>query len=556
MLTQLHIQNIAVIHKATIAFSGGFHVFTGETGAGKTILINAIDAVLGERTSREIIRAGEEKALVSALFEEVSPRASAALEEQGYAVEDGAVLIVREITAAGKTSCKINGMPATVAMLREIASLMINIHGQRDGQQLLAAEKHRELIDAYGELIPAREAYSAAYRQLREISAELENLLTDDAQKAQRMDMLTFQIEEIEAAELDDPDEEEALQSRRKAIRNSEKILEGLSAAYAALHGGEETEGIADLFGELTDGVAVAARYMDSLETLSRRLEEIGYELTEAGSELRGILDEFEFNQAELDEIENRLDVLYKLKRKYGENIAAILSFLEEARRELEAITTSEERARKLTAEREKARTEAQHLADKLTASRKKAAAAFIREVEAELAYLDMPAVKLSLSHRARELGPHGADELEFLVVTNVGEEPKPLSRIASGGEVARMMLAIKNVLADKDDIDTLIFDEIDTGVSGRAAGKIGAKLRQVSRKRQVICVTHLAQVAACADHHLYICKEVEGDRTYTRVEELRGEAVYRELARITGGDLITDTAVENARQLWEYAHG
>jgi DNA repair protein RecN (Recombination protein N) len=556
MLTQLHIQNIAVIHKATIAFAGGLNVFTGETGAGKTILINAIDAVLGERTSREIIRTGEEKALVSALFEDVSPRACAALEEQGYTVEDGAVLIVREMTAAGKTSCKINGMPATVAMLREIASLMINIHGQRDGQQLLAAEKHRELIDTYGELAPLLEAYGAAYRNMREISAALENLLTDDAQKAQRMDMLTFQIEEIEAAELDDPDEEEALQSRRKAIRNSEKILEGLSTAYAALHGGEEAAGIGDLFGELTDGVSVAARSMDSLEPLSRRLEEIGYELTEAGAELRGILDEFEFNQQELDDIEDRLDVIYKLRRKYGESIAVILSFLEDARRELEAITTSEERARLLTAELEKARAEAENLADKLTEARKKAAASFIREVEAELVYLDMPAVKLSLSHRARELSPHGADELAFLVITNVGEQPKPLSRIASGGEVARMMLAIKNVLADKDDIDTLIFDEIDTGVSGRAAGKIGAKLRQVSQKRQVICVTHLAQVAACADQHLYIYKEVEGDRTYTRVEQLRGEVVYHELARITGGDLITETALENARQLWEYAHG
>ncbi|MDR2932421.1 MAG: DNA repair protein RecN [Oscillospiraceae bacterium] len=554
MLTQLHIQNIAVIHKATIQFSTGFNVFTGETGAGKTVLISAIDAVLGERTSREIIRTGEERALVSALFEGIPPRAVKALEEQGYDVEDGTVLIVREITAAGKNNCKINGMPATVSILKEIASLLIHIHGQRDSQQLLAPERHGDLIDMYGELDAALTAYRTVYQQMRAIKAELDGLLTDDTQKAQRMDMLTFQIEEIDAARLEAPDEEEALQNRRKVIRNSEKILSGLTRGYMALSG-DDTEGITALFGDLLSGVTEAADFIDTLKPMAGRLEEISYELSEAAGDLRDILDDFEFDPRELDTIEIRLDTIYKLKRKYGADIDAILKYRENAARELDAITTSGQRAEKLEKALQEATRQAMALAKELSKKRADSAARFISQVEAELAYLDMPSVKLSLHQESAPLGPDGMDAMEFLVVTNVGETPRPLSKIASGGEIARMMLAIKNVLAEKDEIGTLIFDEVDTGVSGRAAQKIGAKLRAVSARRQVICVTHLAQVAAYADNHLYIYKETDDGRTYTRVQPLEGDAVFTELARITSGDLITDAAIANARELYEHAH-
>jgi len=555
MLTQLHIQNIAVIHKATIQFSQGFNVFTGETGAGKTILISAIDAVLGERTSRDIIRTGEEKALVSALFEDIPPKAVDALQEQGYDADDNTVLIVREITAGGKNNCKINGMPATVAILKEISSLLINIHGQRDSQQLLAPEKHCGLIDMYGETSDELQKYAESYYSMRKIRTELNGLMTDDAQKAQRIDMLNFQIDEIEAAELDSPDEEDILLSRKKVIRNSEKILKGLTQGYEALTGDDDETGISTLFDYLVSGISGAADYIDSLEPLAARLEEIGYELAEAAGDIRDVLEDFEFDPRELDDIENRLDTIYKLKRKYGASIEEITAFCDSAREELESITTSDRRAEKLSAELEKAEKLTEKLGKKLSDRRVGAAKDFIEEVEEELAFLDMPSVKLSISHKTIQPNENGIDDIEFMVTTNVGEIPKPLSKIASGGEVSRMMLAIKNVLAERDEIGTLIFDEVDTGVSGRAANKIGSKLRQVSGRRQVICVTHLAQVAAFGDNHLYIYKEVDGDRTFTRVQPLEGEDVYKELARITSGDLITDAAVENAREMYDHAH-
>ena len=555
MLTRLYIQNIAVIHKASIDFSGGFNVFTGETGAGKTILIGAIDAVLGERTSRDIIRTGEEKAVVSALFEDISPKAVAALEEQGYPVEDGSVLIVREMTAAGKNNCKINGMPATTALLREISSLLISVHGQRDSSQLLAADRHMELVDSYGELEPLLADYERVYRMMRIAQESLEQLRMDESQIMQRIDMLTYQINEIEEAELDDPEEEDILQARRKMLRNSEHIRTGLAQGYATLSGDGEDAGINDLFGALVDGVAEAARFMEDMELLARRLEDMSYELTEASADLRRALDEFEFDQQELEDIEERLDSIYRLKRKYGGSIAEILTFYQNCRDELELITTSEQRAQDLANVLAATQEQALALGKELSAKRWQAAQGFITAVEAELAYLDMPSVRLSLSQKERGLSPSGLDDIEFMVITNVGEEPKPLSRIASGGEIARMMLAIKNVMADRDDIGTLIFDEVDTGVSGRAAGKIGAKLRAVSQKRQVICVTHLAQVAACGDRHLYIYKDEDGARTFTHVEPLEGDAVYRELARITSGDMLTDAALENARQMFLLAH-
>lgn len=554
MLTQLYIENVAVIQKAAIQLTPGFNVFTGETGAGKTILISAIDAVLGERTSREIIRTGEERAVVSALFEDLSPVVMDKLSQLGYSDDEGALLITREITAAGKTACKINGQPATTSVLREIASLLIHIHGQRDSQQLLLPERHIELVDAFGELAGDLGKYAEAYRRMRDIQAELDALNMDDAQKAQRIDMLTFQIGEIEAAKLEDEDEEDNLTARRKVIRNSEKIVEGLSAAYGALSGSEEAEGINGLFDGLVDGVSGAAGYIEQFAPMSARLQEMGYELADFAGEIRAYLDEFEFDPQEQSDIEYRLDAIYKLKRKYGDSIGGILAFCEDARQELETITTSDRRAEELREQLQAATENAGKLADKLSAKRRKAAKTFMARVEEELTFLDMPSVKLSLDHKQRPLSQGGIDDVEFLIVTNVGELPKPLSKIASGGEIARIMLAIKNVLADRDGISTLIFDEVDTGVSGRAAQKIGRKLRQVSDARQVIAVTHLAQVAAFADSHLLIRKEVEKGRTFTKVSSLDHDAKIEELARIQSGDMVTELALQNAEELWKYS--
>lgn len=552
MLTQLYIQNIAVIQKAAIDFSRGLNVFTGETGAGKTILISAIDAVLGERTSRDIIRAGEEKAFVSALFEDISPRAANKLEELGFEDDGGSVLITREITAAGKSSCKIGGMPATAGMMKEISSLLIHIHGQRDSTQMLLSENHMELLDLFGRLAAELEEYRAAYGHMREICSKLDALKLDDAQKAQRIDMLAYQVKEIEEAKLSDEDEEDELNARKKIIKNSEKILEGLSAAYEALAGGGEERGIESLFDDLTDGITTAARYIEPFEAMSERLTEMSYELREFSAEIRSNLDDFEFDPRELDQIESRLDTIYKLKRKYGSTVAEIIAYGEKAADELEAISTGEERAKALESELKKFEDKARKLAEKLSVKRSAAAEQFTKLVEEELVFLDMPAVKLSVSRAEIQMNQNGIDNIEFMIITNVGEEPKPLSKIASGGEIARIMLAVKNVLADRDDIDTLIFDEVDTGVSGRAAQKIGRKLKQVANSRQVICVTHLAQVAAFADHHMLIYKEVEDGKTYTRVKSLDETQSIGELARITSGDLITDISLQSARELWE----
>jgi len=554
MLTRLYIQNVAVIRKAEIQLNPGLNVFTGETGAGKTILISAIDAVLGERAARDMIRTGEEKAMVSAYFENISPRALETLRELGYDEDEGGVLITRELTTSGKSVCKINGMPATASILKQISSLLIHIHGQRDGTQLLSPERHIEMIDSYGRLEPLLAEYRVAYQRLRDLEAEIQRLAMDDQQKAQRIDLLTFQIKEIEAAELDDPNEEDELLARKKLISSSEKVLEALSAAYSALKGDEEREGIDVLFDQLTSGVGIAEEYLPSLAPMAARLEEMGYELEEFAAELRDTLDNFEFDPKELSDIEYRLDQLYKLKRKYGPNIPAILEFCQKAREELEQITTGEERLAQLNAKREEALKQVKKLAAELTARRQQAAEEFIQRVEEELAFLDMGGVRLFAQREEKPLSPDGADSITLYVSTNVGEEAKPLHKIASGGEIARMMLSMKNVLADRDDIDTLIFDEVDTGVSGRAAQKIGRKLAQVSKGRQVICVTHLAQVAAFADNHLLIQKQVEDGRTYTRVRELSQEERVEELSRIISGDNITSTALENARELLEHA--
>ena len=552
MLSQLYIENIAVIRQATIDFQQGFHVFTGETGAGKTILISAINAVLGGRTFKEIIRTGETRATVSALFTEIPEELCKKIEVLGYPLEDNQLLVQREIDLSGKGQCRLDGRPATAAMLREVCSLLIDIHGQHDNQELLSAEKHLGFLDSYGAYPQEMAAYTAAYEKMCECAARLHKLQMDESYKLQRMDILQFQIKEIGDAKLSDG-EEEQLVEQQKRIRNAERITESLGAVYTLLNGdGEEMRGALEALEEVSTELDTAAKYLTEFEGYSEKLSDAYYMLEELGSRARDTLEDADFDPRQLDAIESRLDTIYKLKKKYGNSIAEILEYFDRINEEYQSLELSDELTARLQRELDEANLALRAAAEALTTRRIVAAAEFSERVEAELKYLDMAGVKFSITRREKSYGPTGADEMEFMICTNTGEEAKPLAKIASGGELARIMLAIKNVLAEKDGIGTIIFDEVDTGVSGRAAQKIGKKLAEVARHRQVICVTHLAPVAACAAHHYRIYKTVEDGRTFTRVEELTRPQRVQELARIMVGENITDSALKSAEEMLE----
>ena len=552
MLSQLYIENIAVIRQATIDFQQGFHVFTGETGAGKTILISAINAVLGGRTFKEIIRTGETRATVSALFTEISEELCKKIEVLGYPLEDNQLLVQREIDLSGKGQCRLDGRPATAAMLREVCSLLIDIHGQHDNQELLSAEKHLGFLDSYGAYPQEMAAYTAAYERMCECAARLDKLQMDESYKLQRMDILQFQIKEIGDAKLTDG-EEERLVEQQKRIRNAERITESLGAVYTLLNGnGEEMRGALEALEEVSTELDTASKYLTEFGGYSEKLSDAYYMLEELGSRARDTLEDADFDPRQLDDIESRLDTIYKLKKKYGNSIAEILEYFERISEEYQSLELSDELTAHLQRELDEANLVLHTVAEALTACRLAAAAEFSERVEQELAYLDMAGVRFSITRREKTYGPTGADEMEFMICTNTGEEAKPLAKIASGGELARIMLAIKNVLAEKDGIGTIIFDEVDTGVSGRAAQKIGKKLAEVARHRQVICVTHLAPVAACAAHHYRIYKTVEDGRTFTRVEELTRPQRVQELARIMVGENITDSALKSAEEMLE----
>ena len=550
MLSQLYIENIAVIRQATIDFQQGFHVFTGETGAGKTILISAINAVLGGRTFKEIIRTGETRATVSALFTEIPAEICSKIEKLGYPLEDGQLLVQREIDLSGKGQCRLDGRPATAAMLREVCSLLIDIHGQHDNQELLSAEKHLGFLDSYGAYPQEMADYAEAYEQMCDCAARLEKLQMDESYKLQRMDILQFQLKEIGEAKLT-AGEEEQLVEQQKRIRNAERITESLGAIYTLLNGdGEEMRGALETLEEVSSELDTAAKYLPDFEGYGEKLSDAYYLLEELGSRARDTLEDADFDPRQLNAIEDRLDTIYKLKKKYGGSIADILEYYENISEEYQSLELSDELTARLQRELDEANLVLRDAAKALTARRLTAAAAFSQRVEAELAYLDMAGVKFSITRREKPYGPTGADEMEFMICTNTGEEAKPLAKIASGGELARIMLAIKNVLAEKDGIGTIIFDEVDTGVSGRAAQKIGRKLAEVARHRQVICVTHLAPVAACAAHHYRIYKTVEAGRTFTRVEELNRSQRVQELARIMVGENITESALKSAEEM------
>ncbi|MCI5801169.1 MAG: DNA repair protein RecN [Oscillospiraceae bacterium] len=556
MLSELYIQNIAVIEKTSVTFSGGLNIFTGETGAGKSILIDAINAVLGSRTSKDLVRTGEKKALVTALFQDLGPVSREALTSLGYEPEeDGSLLLTREITSDGKTSCKIGGRPATAAILREAAQNLITIHGQHDNQALLSPERHLGFIDDFGGTASLLEEYRVEYAALQNLKRELERLTADDREKSRRMDLLRYQVDEISAAELS-VGEEEQLRARRKIISNAAKILESLHSAHDILFGGEDSDGVVGQTEELSGNLSFASGYYPQLSGMASRVQEMHYELEEYAGERRDVLEELEVDPGDRDRIESRLDVIYQLKRKYGASEEEILAYLAKAQEELDSITHSDELAEKLRYELKLTEKKAEILARNLSEKRREAIERFAARVGEELRFLDMPSVKFTVDRQETELTARGIDRVEFLISTNPGEPPKPIGRIASGGELSRIMLSLKNVIADSDQVDTLIFDEVDAGVSGRAADRVGQKLKEVSRGRQIICVTHLAQVAAFADNHLLIEKSVSEGRTFTQVETLDRAGRVAELGRIMGGAAQTPAVLQSAQEMLSHAAG
>lgn len=554
MLSELFIDNVAIIEEASIRFEKGLNIFTGETGAGKSILIDAINAVLGERTSRDLIRSGASKASVTALFTGISESLRVKLSELGYEPEeDGSLLISREVTTDGRANCRIYSKPATVSMLRELGEHLINIHGQHDSRSLLDADKHTRFIDSFGGLTPLLNEYTDCYIALREIEKRLDSISTDEAEKARRIDLLTYQINEIEEAALE-PGEEETLISERKRINNATRILEALNAAYESLSGADGAEGAAGLVGEAGRLLTEIAPVCEEIADTAQRMEEISMELSEFLHDIGLILDEFEYDPHNLDKIEHRLDQIYRLKKKYGASVEDILEYLDNVRSELMEIELSDELLQSLTVKRTQMLEDARRAANVLSARRDEVSDEFAHRVKEELRFLDMPNVEFTIHNEKGALRENGIDNVQLLISTNPGEPPKPIAKIASGGELSRIMLAIKTVLAGTEDVDTMIFDEIDTGVSGRAAQKIGLKLKEIARGRQVICVTHLAQIAALGDHHMLIEKKVQGGKTYTEVTALERDARKAEIARIMGGDVITDLTLSGADELLRLA--
>lgn len=554
MLSELQIQNIAVIKEAVLHFTDGFNVLTGETGAGKSIIIDAINAVLGERTSRELIRTGSDSAYVSAQFFSDSRQVRGVLAElEIQPEEDGCVLVQRRIFADGRNSCKINGVGVTVTALRRLSRALVSIHGQSDSQTLLSPEYHVGYIDRLAQDDALLESYRAAFSVYTDLRRRLQALDTDDSEKRRRLDILNFQIDELEAAGIT-PGETEELEARLQVLRNAEHILELLQCAYSALNGTDGEGGAASLAFSAADALDRAAAYSDTFSEASSGVREAAFALSECADTLRDKLYSEDFDAASADAIEERLDMLHTLRRKYGETEADMLQFLADAIAEREQIEMSDELRVQLTQEAKAAYKKASELAKALSGERKRAADAFCRNVCEELQFLDMPSVRFTVDFAETDLTENGMDRLEFLLSANAGEAPKPLSKIASGGELSRIMLAIKSVLAGKDDIETLIFDEIDTGVSGRAAQKIAIKLSGLSRTHQVLCVTHLAQIAAFADTHFRIEKTEHDAQTYTNVEALDAIGRKHELARILGGITVTQLQLQSAEEMLQNA--
>ena len=546
MLSLLHIENIAVIESADISFDRGFNVLTGETGAGKSIVIDAISAVLGERAYRDMIRTGAAKASVRAVFTDVP--------EYPWFSENGVeydpeTVIQREIYLDGKNICRVNGSLVSVSILRKLGIQLINIHGQHDSASLFDEENHLAFLDAFADNQSLRESYSQAYQKVAELRREIDSLTMDESEKLRRMETLKYQIGEIEKAQLE-PGEDEALEQRRKLLQNAEKLSSGLEEATQCLYGGEDTDGAAGLLAQAEHALARLGRFSDSFQSIHDRVADLMYQVQDAAEEVRDTRDSLNYSADELEQIESRLDVIHKLRRKYGVTCEDILAYLEKAKRELDEIEFADDHLERLKGKLKKAEKTAWDQALALRKNRQEKAELLSQRILTELSQLDMPRVQFSCRFQELELTPNGADGVAFYMSANAGEALKPMSKVASGGELARIMLAMKNVLAEKDQVNTLIFDEVDTGVSGRAAQKVAEKLRSVASHKQVLCVTHLPQLAALADTHLLIAKSERDGRTYTSVTPLDLEGRKRELARIIGGANITQTTLKSAEEM------
>ena len=548
MLSSLQIENVAVIQKANVHFEKGLNVLTGETGAGKSILIDSINAILGNRTSKDLVRTGAAKAVIRAAFEDVPPAVLDSLEKAGYERSE-ALLLSREITAEGKSTCRINGLPATAAVLRELCGGLININGQHDSVGLLNPARHEGILDAYAQNSAEYQAYYAIYRELVGVKKTLDAMITDESEKQRRIDLLSYQVQEIDDAGLT-AGEEQTLESRRKVLANASTIRDRIAQCYALLSGGDEAPGAVDLLGEASNAVDAAAQLDGELSAGAGQLLDLYYTAKDVAADLIGRLDAYDTNDAELDEIEQRIDLIYKLRRKYGDTVEDILAFGERARKELEMIQSSQERVEHLQKEQRRLYTLAREKAEALTQTRLKAFDELNKRISGTLDFLNMPGVRMTLRHSRGPLASHGQDSVEFYISTNPGEAPKPLAKIASGGELSRITLAIKNAMADKDAVPTVIYDEIDSGVSGKAASRIGEVLRQSAEGHQILCITHTAQIAALADCHLLIQKNITNERTYTEIHPLDENGRVEALARLISGDHVTELSLANAREM------
>ena len=553
MLELLHIENIAVIETADIAFQPGFNALTGETGAGKSIVIDAMGAVLGGRASRELIRTGVPKAFVSAVFSHV-PADLPGLAENGIAPdEDGNLLLQREMTVDGKNTCRVNGRPLTVTQLRQIGAELLNIHGQHDGQQLLDEEQHGAYLDRFGRMDAPLAAYRKEYAAMAALREQIRTLQMDEAEKARQMDSLRFQINELERAELV-PGEEEELNARRELLRNGEKYIAALSGADYCLSGDDSSTGAVTAIRDAEEALHGIRHLSPDLEELYKRLESLRCEAFDLAETVRDKRAEFDFSPAELDAAEARTDQLYRLKKKYGATVEDMIAYLDKCRTELDAMETADDTLILLNGQLKKAEANVKAAGAVLTQKRKEAAKVLEQRIQQELRDLDMNKVRFSIDFAEKEPAQDGCDTIRFLMSANVGEDLRPIAKIASGGELARIMLALKNVLAEQESIATLVFDEVDTGVSGRAAQKVAEKLAQVARYKQVLCVTHLPQLAAMADTHFSVEKGEVSGRTFTHVVQLDREARKAELARITGGSRVTGALLESAGELLDQA--
>lgn len=546
MLSLLHIENIAVIDRADISFDQGFNVLTGETGAGKSIVIDAISAILGERAYRDMIRTGTNKASVRAIFTGVPELSWFADNGVEY---DPETVIQREIHLDGKNVCRVNGSLVSVSILRKLGVQLINIHGQHDSATLFDEDNHLTFLDAFGDNEALRTAYTEKFEAVAKLRREIDKMTMDESEKLRRMETLRYQIAEIEKADLE-AGEDEALEERRKILQNAEKLSNGMDTAVECLYGGDESDGASGLLAQAEYALARLAKFSDAFSEMHDRVADLMYQVQDVAEAVRDARDDLSYSADELEQIESRLDVIHKLRRKYGVTCEDILAYLDKAKKELDDIEFADDHLERLKKKLKKAEKEAWDAAKELRKNRQETSATMAERILTELAQLDMPRVQFTCQFTETDLTAHGADAVAFYMSANAGEALKPMSKVASGGELARIMLAMKNVLAEKDQVNTLIFDEVDTGVSGRAAQKVAEKLRSVAAHKQVLCVTHLPQMAALAHTHLLIAKSERDGRTYTTVTPLDVEGRKKELARIIGGTNITETTLKSAEEM------